>query len=184
MSNILINWNTSRLMQAQLHKLQFLTNLEFAGKQHTQFLKFRDYVRKHYRELEADSTVAKEELVTKLVGHLDTVQNFQEKVASGQYSAEQIGQMAMANWKTDKVTDGCSIDLDLMKEFRELLEWAEPLSELFNRIPILTGNTTVDTMRNEIMSDYNVFVDTHTIEISEELEKSLKFFMTQKGIKH
>ena len=182
MSNILIKWNTARLMMETMHKLEFLTNLSFAGKQQAQFMKFRDYVRDNYRAIEEGSTVATEEVVSKLTGHLDTVQAFQEKVASGQYSAEQLGQIAMNTWKTDKITDACSIDLELLTEFKELVEWAEPLVEVFNRIPLLTGRKQDKVNLNLI--DYSVFKNLDEYEISEELEKSLKFFMIQKGINY
>lgn len=177
MSNILIKWNTARQIKKELHKLNFLWNYSFAPARQAKFKELVQYVLTNYREtLGFKDQGVSEELTTKLVGHLDKVQQFQMFVHSNQ-SPEDIAALAIEMWKTDTVTDSCAVDLQLITELQELLEWAEPISTLFNQMPVLTG---IDEVALTTTTQYQS--RKHRDSFSENLERAIISYTKSKDV--
>jgi hypothetical protein len=177
MSNILIKWNTARQLKKELHKLNFLWNFSFCPERQEKFIQFVQYVKENYRETTGfEDKGVKNELTDKLVSHLDKVQQFQEFVQVNQ-NPEDIAKLALEMWKTDKVTDSCAIDMVLWNEFKELLEWAEPLGALLNEMPVLTGiNSTARTTTDSYQSRTTFPSQT------EELERAIISYTKSKDV--
>ena len=181
MSTRLIRWNTARKIKESLHKLNFLgqdlDNPEIQEKVKV-YRKLYDYVRLHYNELGTVNTVDSSqfgEAMQSITSHLDKVEFFQRFVAEGN-STEAIASVAKELWSNQEIQDGCAIDLDLIKELEELLEWAEPVSSLLNLIPELTGPL------HRWVFNPRVEIPVRTPQLDEKEKSSILWLYRQKGL--
>lgn len=145
MSSILIKWNTARQIKAELYKLNFLWNYPFSSEKRETFRKLVEYVKVNYREMAGfeDRNIAPQ-AIQDLESHLDKVQQFQMFVQENK-NPEDISKLAQEMWGTPTIQDACAIDMELYTEFKSLLEWAQPISTMFNEMPILTGIASLNS---------------------------------------
>lgn len=154
MSNILIKWNTARILEARLHELNFLYNFPFAPNHQKAYTKLYNYVELNFRNMsdmgklsEINSTA-----YDSMVKHLNKVQEFQEIVRSG-LNPEELVKVSAEYWQSEDITDACAVDYKLIDEFHQLLEWASTIKHLLNCMSILTGFGFESTKRKHVYPD-------------------------------
>ena len=168
MSQQLIKWNTARLIMKRIHKLNFLYNYSLDPEKQKKFRELREYIHTNYRNTYDRFSDATDTLVT----HLDKIQQFQEFVRDNQ-DPERIAELSKQMFSTNIVTDAQSIDLDLYREFEDLLEWSAPIAPLLNKVYDLCG------------TDYSQEWAPATpkgISLSFDLEQELIFYTRAKNI--
>ena len=176
MSNVLIQWNTSRLIKQDLHKLNFLWNYPFSQEKKDQFREIVKYVKLNYRPMAGfqDKGVAPDAL-NNLTAHLDKVLQFQLFVKEG-HASEDIAKLASEMWGSESVVDGQAIDMVVWDRFKALLEWSEPIRVLLNEMTALTGIDGV------ALTEVDQYQGREECLIKEELEHSLISYIKSKNV--
>jgi deoxyhypusine synthase len=161
MSNKLIKWNTARKIKEKIQELTFLKNFEIAPEKQASYVKFTNYVRENYREVEFFGKTSAEVSsgYNSMISHVDKVESFQTFVTNGATN-EAIAEVAKQLFGTDSVTEACVIDYELYKEFLDLLEWGSSISVFLNKMNILTRETGLPS----------------------EFEAELRWYCSQKGV--
>lgn len=183
MSNVLIKWNTARQIKERLHKLNFLYNFPFDKDKQEQYHKLVAYVKAHYKEVGDIIQGNNVQSITPtayndLLDHLGKVQQFQMFVAECE-DATHIAELAKEIWKQPTITNGNAIELDVWKEFEELLDWADPIQPLCNEIPCLTGFE----YRIEPRKQFDQWEDRREPDIiGSELEFELRNYLVYKNV--
>lgn len=133
MSDLLIRWNTARLIKDRLTKCKFLRNFSTFNEEYAdQFHDLQNYVDLYAKELSKDDTY--EELIT----HLDAVQRFQEFIRTNP-DAETVALVAQREFGNRDLNNGRAVDMTYMKAMDELEEFAVACGDLLNFIPLLTS---------------------------------------------
>ncbi len=155
MSNALIRWNTANQIRGKLGKLNFLYNFPFDGEKQTRYKALVQYAKDYYRDLTA---LGADEL-SGLLMHLQKVQDFQTLVLS-QPDPEVLTQTAIDMWGSPNITDGHAVDMSVLQDLNDLVEWATPL-QMLNEIPVLTGvmNPMVELHINAARHPYSISAD-------------------------
>jgi len=178
-SNLLIQWNTARVIRNRLIDAAFLYNFEqFNPLYYTMYRKLCEDVDKHYREVGdyAKSALHGLDQVTydDLLNHLNNIQRFQEFVMSNQSDAEGIaslaGKLFMGN---TGIQDGMAVDPEIMSMTSQVIEYARACGDMLNYIPSLTGIVSTGKPVNLINSKsrVNSIIDGNLVmEISQYLE--------------
>lgn len=166
MSNALIRWNTANQIRAQLPKLNFLYNFPFDGEKQDRYKALVQYAKDYYRDLTA---LGADELAGLLM-HLHKVQEFQMLVLS-QPDPEVLTQTAIDMWGSPNITDGHAVDMSVLQDLNDLVEWATPL-QMLNEIPVLTGtcNPQVELTINQARYPYSI-----SAELEFEIKEYLRF---------
>lgn len=181
MSNLLVKWNTARLIKNRLHELDFLFNFTFNPDRQKQGKKMRDYVDLNYKEIEDHMSRGLQHLTkdvyTSLISHMEKVKYFQMFVDSCD-DADKISELAKEMWKNPSVTDGQAIDMELWKEFEELLDWASSI-QILNEMPVLTG---LDPASRSASKFYDTFEGRDKFTMYSETEEAINSFLESKGV--
>lgn len=144
MSNLLIQWNTARIIRDKLINSAFLWNFEqFNAKYSDMYKSLCKYVDKNYREVEK-FTDGRVDAVSgdtwgDLVKHLDNVQKFQEFVINPQATPESISALAADLFGNRDLRDGMAVDPEIMRMMEEVQEFSVACGEMLNWVPVLTG---------------------------------------------
>ncbi len=144
MSNLLIQWNTARIIKTKLASAAFLWNFEQFNSHYANLYRtLCAYVDKHYREVEqyTKGALANLNQVTyeDLVNHLDDVQRFQEFVTNPQATPEGISQLAKKLFSNPDLKDGMAVDPEIMRMMQDVQEYSVACGEMLNWVPVLTG---------------------------------------------
>jgi len=181
MSNTLIKWNTARQIKDKLHRIDFLWNFPFNKTREAQATKFREYVQSNFKEVEEHLGKNIQHITRpafdSMLKHLDKVQQFQMFVNSCDDS-EKIAELATELWSNPSVTDGQAIDLELWKEFEELLDWASPI-QLLNELPVLTGR---DSSERSDSIDFKLFEERYEYTLYPEIEEEINSYLVLKSV--
>lgn len=172
MSNVLVKWNTARLMLKEMPRLSFLYNFSaFSQDRFLEYHKLCEYMKDNYSEVYRNTrdTSAYEGLVE----HLDKVKNFQLFVTTDPNS-DQIAAMAKELFGNPDITDGGAIEMSVWKTFRELVEYADAVGPMLNEMPVLTGQEAGDS--------YEIHTERETRTICEEVEQSIHAFLAWKEV--
>lgn len=172
MSNTLIEWNTARLLKQHLHKLAFLYNYSVDIEKQTEYRKLLEYFKNNYRDMEREEFAV---ATGDLINHLDKVQQFQMFVLSNN-DPDAVSKLALELWKTDQITDACSIDMTIYNRLNNLLDWSEPIRTMFNEIPVLTG---LNSTSPKELKQYTTYENNS---ISEDLERVIISYVESKFI--
>lgn len=139
MSNRLIEWNTGRLIAAQLNKLKFLQNYEAINKDlYDMYVHIKDYADSAYNGKASISY--NNDLYDSLVKHLDNMVEFQRMVDSKDESLD-LAKEAKERFDNEHVRSAVSIDRLEIARLELLLEYAEPIRILFNNLLSLVEST-------------------------------------------
>lgn len=143
MSNVLIKWNTSRIVKAKLHLMAYLFNWDIFNSIYAKYYKtLVNYVDANYREVEEhikDNFVGlTKETYSDMIKHLDKVQEFQDFVSTNPPEKE-LAEMAQYIFGNRTLTDGQSVDPEIMIILRKLIEYTNAIGPMWNYMPILTG---------------------------------------------
>lgn len=179
MSNLLIRWNTARLVEKELHKVSFLFNFKSFSPQHESIYKrLREYVQTNYREVNrfSDSNYFGLSRATydDLILHLDKVKQMQDYVNSGA-SDEEIAQMARTFFNNKDIEDGYAVEQEVIDALKKVLDYALSTGPLLNYIPILTGIPEKEKV-------YNKGTVRNREIIPDEFELELKSYLLYKGV--
>jgi len=152
MSNLLIQWNTARIIRSKLVDSAFLYNFEqFNAKYSDMYRELCKYVDKHYREVAEHTNGALSNLTqvtyNDLVGHLDNVQKFQEFVTNAQATPEGISELAKELFGNPDLRDGMAVDPEIIRMMEEVHEYSVACGEMLNWIPALTGYNKAEKPR-------------------------------------
>lgn len=179
MSSILIKWNTARQLKLRLNEVAFLYNFPFNTARQDSFRKLQKYVRDNYNSLKDFGKITEEnsEAYETMVKHLDKVQLFQEFVKKSQ-SPEEISTLAKELWKSDTIEDGCAVELEVLEELQELVDWSSSISTMLRHIPELTGMSTVSKVDKEFDPHYGLSV----YPIPEKLHYTIASYLESKGV--
>jgi hypothetical protein len=179
MSNLLIKWNTARLVKQELHRCAFLYNFGTFNEEYgTYYHKLMNYVETNYREVKGSIDYnyfgLNPESYDGLISHLDNVAQFQKFVNDNPGSSD-IGPLAMKMFGNPTLTNGMAVDPEIMTMLSDVLEFSQACGTLFNQMPVLTG--------------YAAEVPTYTkgavrvsIGLTEEVEMEIKQYMEFKGV--
>lgn len=181
MSNVLIRWNTARIIKAKLHHGNFLFNFETFNPTYAKmYEELCRYVDNNYRDVVGHSTNSYFGLgrstYTDLITHLDKVQQFQEFIATAPTDKE-VADMAQFMFANKELQDGQAVDPTIMVLLTKVLEYSTATGIMFNYMSILTGMTTVNSL-----STYQRGLDRSKNRIPVELEMELKQFLDYKGL--
>lgn len=144
MSNLLIQWNTARIIRDKLVNSAFLYNFEqFNPKYSDMYRELCRYVDKHYREVAeyASGVLANLNQVTynDLIGHLDNVQKFQEFVTNSRATPEGIAALAKDLFGNPDLRDGMAVEPEIIRMMEEVHEYSVACGDMLNWVPVLTG---------------------------------------------
>lgn len=147
------------------------------GKQQ-QFRKLLDYVNLYYGKVDSykSRNYMEDNVYNDMVSHIDKVQKFQLFVGQCQ-DAEQIAQVAKEMWGTEEIKDGHALDMQVWNEFKELLDWASPVSSMFNAVAPLTG-----IREAYISQDAEDPERREEVQLSDELRQELLSYMQCKNV--
>lgn len=165
MSNLLIRWNTARIIKGRLERARFLTNFsQFNQRYHEQFMELQQYLNKNWRDVTSNLSGGNifgldKQTYDDMVKHLDKVQEFQEYVAT-QPTSDEVKHMAEYLFGNDQLKDGMAVDPEMIKKLRQVEEYTNGVGPLLNYIPILTNGGRV----------------------TEELEMEIKHYLDFKGM--
>ena len=137
MSNYLIRWNTSRLIIPRMHLLNFMQGFSQIPELEDKYADYElvfNFVAP-YRTLDRFP----EEHINKIISHLDKVAQFQKIVAEGA-SKEIIADIATQMWGSAEITDGCALDLKIIRIFEDLLDWSTSIRDLLNTSNVLSSS--------------------------------------------
>jgi len=141
MSDVLIQWNTARQLKELLHKVDFLYNSqEIFPKQYLVYSTLVEYVSKHYRDLNITLRDSQpfQNAENQLIQHLNKIQQLQLLVHN-QKSSEEVLDYVRSTWGQADITDGKAVDLDMLQNLYQLLDWSVSIQEMLNGNIILTG---------------------------------------------
>lgn len=145
MSNLLIKWNTARVVKDKLAACAFLYNFEAFNTKYADMYKFVcGFVDKNWRDLESKGELygLGDNTVKDLVAHLDKVQQFQNFVKTQQGDADAIAKLAGDLFGNKELQDGMAVDPEIIAMVDELYEFAVATGDMLNWIPSLTGYNT------------------------------------------
>jgi hypothetical protein len=179
MSNILIQWNTARIIKQKLPLMSFLWNFDTFNPEYAQLYKMLcDYVDQHYREVGdykdkhffgLDRSAYKD-----LISHLDKVQQFQEFVATNP-TEQEVSEMAKYMFGNGSLTDGQAVNPQMMKIMTAVMDFVQAVGPMLNYMPILTGGLLPNTEYKK--GDYR-----EKNRIPMEFEQEVKAFLEVKGV--
>lgn len=179
MSNLLIKWNTARIIKDKLPQAAFLHNFDSFNPIYAQiYRELSSYVDKHYREVDAFANTnyfgLSKQTYSDLLSHLDKVQQFQEFVASGPQDNE-IADMAQFMFGNKELQDGQSVDPEAIKKLQKVMDFCGSVGIMFNYMPILTS---VDS----VVIKYEKGQHGKKTRIPMQLEQEIKQYLESKGL--
>lgn len=178
MSNLLIRWNTARIIKDKLAQAAFLFNFQSFNPIYTSYYKqLSDYVELNYREVEGyrnnNYFGLDQGTYTDLISHLDKVKQFQDFVAT-QPTEKEVADMAQFMFGNKEIQDGQAVDPQQMVLLSRVIEYSNAVGVMFNHMPALTGC--------EFSELYNKGVSKIKKYISITLEMEIKQYLEMKGL--
>lgn len=156
MSNILIKWNTARLVDKHLSKLAFLANYSSINREiAASFSKLRQY---HVDNFRNTGNIG-DDIIQSLVGHLDKVTEMQLFIASNPSDTSGIAEMAVSLFPEDtnaaSITGAVGYDLEIYNELHALLDYAEPIHTMLNMIGTLQSpGSRLSLAQEQVIKSY------------------------------
>jgi hypothetical protein len=143
MSNVLIRWNTARLIKEQLDQAAFLHNFDSFNSRFTNYYhKLQDYVQKNFRSMDINSARSffgfSKETYDDLIKHLDKVKQFQDFVATNPTN-EEVSDMAQYMFGNKQLQDAQAVDPEMMHILQKVIDFSDAVGIMFNHIPLLTS---------------------------------------------
>lgn len=182
MSNLLVQWNTARVIKDKLVNCAFLFNFEsFNEEYYNYYHTLINYVKAHYREVEryTDRNLygLTPDTYDHLVKHLNNVQVFQEYVRKNSESLVEIGQLAAELFGNKELKDGHAVDPEMMAMLQNVTEYADACGDMLNWMPVLTGN-----QGNSKVQTYDIQMTRMKTSIPEILEQEIKSYLEARGV--
>jgi len=157
MSNVLIRWNTARLLKEKIADLAFLRGFEqISPDKAASYNKLTTYVTAYWRPMSFDTKIlgADDTTTGQLISHLDKVGQFQLFVRSNPDDKESIAQLAVELFNPQKgveIENGKAIDTEMYDMYLELVDWCQPVKTLMNIVsPLVNGDKLTQEQEQEI----------------------------------
>lgn len=192
MSNKLVLWNTARYIKERIQQVQFLRNFQSIDNARClEFKQLQEYMFKHFKEMEelTDKNVyaVSKASYKDLVDHCNKLANFQRFVrenagddgAIGRFSQELFNPTKEAN--AAEIDNALALDLAIVDRIDALLEFAEPIKDMLNAMPILTGKLMFAANREEEGFVKDREARTFSV-LSPELEQQVVEYMKFKNV--
>lgn len=185
MSNLLIKWNTARIIRKRLHEVAFLYNFEQFNQEYSErYQKLRDYIDEHWRDVEpkgANYYGLNETIYSDMVNHLDTVQQFQDFVRKNPNDVSTIAAMAQALFGNPHLQGGMSVEPEIIQQLEELLDYGTAVGLMLNYMPILTGGGVFPSPYKP--GDNSAAAGSvMKMQVPFELEQDIKAYLSYKGV--
>lgn len=182
MSNVLVKWNTARVIINKLPDLAFLYNFaEFNPEYAEMYEELCLYVAKNYRSMRAHSggtTYGLEgSTYTDLISHLDSVRKFQEFVMSDAEPSK-ISELAKELFGNPELRDGMAVDPVMIGMLNRVAEYSVACGELMNYMPILTGYMEWSKRQAFVATDSS----RKKINIPQEVSMEIRGYLEFRGI--
>lgn len=180
MSNLLVKWNTARLIQESIHKAAFLYNFSRFNEEYAvKYSKLIQYVNLHYREVKKQSGNEYYGLNTStyndLVSHLTSVYKFQEFVQQNPDEKEMISGLAMNLFGNSSLQNGMAVDPEVIAQLQDVLHYCQAVGDMLNYLPILTGLSVKEEL-------FNPGIEKKIESIPERLEYEIKLYLEYKEV--
>ena len=161
----LINWFTGKQLHPILQKIQFLRNFNEISPYHAKKWKeLYDLTKKYYFDGQENLYDYPKELKEGYLESIQSLYKFQRWIKEDKPSSEEIGEYSLANFGVP-ATNAHVVDLDVIHEAEELLDWAEPIIELLNNVKYFTN------LKDEI----------NIVSNKEEFLESVRFYLRSKS---
>jgi hypothetical protein len=182
MSNVLIRWNTARLIHDKLVSIAFLYNFgQFNPLFRDKYHSLIKYVQTNYREVAEFKDKGFYGLTDNsyedLVQHLDNVKRFQDFVSQKQGDPVAIAALANELFGNRELKDGMAVDPVMMKTMQDCLEFGNACGEMLNYMNILTGYQT-----GIPPATYSKGIYRQVYQIPEHIETEIKMYLESKGL--
>lgn len=158
MSNLLIKWNTARLLHQHIDKLEFMNNFSAIDSGIADRYKaLYKYYDDHYRDvspMKSSSTYGgTNEIFDELITHLDKVTELQLYAAQNPTDAAGISDLAKGLFPDDpnagEIKGAVGYDLNIYQELHALLDYAAPMQTMLNMNYKLTAGGQTLTLEEE-----------------------------------
>ena len=171
MDNIVIKWNTARIMKERAGNLSFFRNFSQIDEEMTEiFNEVNIYIKKYYKEdMEFRQSSCYKSYYNDFTTFLDNLESLQQVVEKDPSDSEAIAsKVKELNLPTGTI-GGIAVETEMLEKLETVLSYANPVRELFNHVDILT------------LHGYH---ESNKPEISMELGMFLKEILDMKGVNH
>jgi len=181
MSNLLVKWNTARLIKESLHKVAFLYNYEqFNTEYADKYEKLKQYIATHYNEIKEQSGNnyygLNKGTYNDLISHLDNVYKFQKFVMDNSEDKATIAALAEDLFGNNQLQNGMAVEPEIVDILSDVLEYGNAVGDLLNWMPRLTGLV-------EYEWNYSpTTVRMPKIPVLPHIEHEIKLYLESKGV--
>jgi hypothetical protein len=143
MDDRLVRWHTARLIRSELEGLKMFENFEVFNKEmYDTYEEIKRYSNYNYSSLQGVAT-------GDLHDFFDKVFDMQIFVRENQDDEEAIREKSLELFGIKDVENAIGVDLDVYDKLQKLLEYAEPVAPLLNRVEFLNYNDRTITPEAE-----------------------------------
>lgn len=138
MNELLIKWNTGRLIKKKLQDFEFLNGMyTFNPQLHSTYVALKAYTDKYYRHVNSSS------LTEAIIGHMDKVTTLQEFIREHSGDEEMVQAMAEELFNTNGtlITGAKAVELELLDQADTVIDWAKSIAPMMKMIPEMRQNT-------------------------------------------
>ena len=158
MSKFLVNYYTGKLIHDKLHQLEFLKNYKSINIQiHELYTELVEYKKIYYRDIAEwrRSTNEVEEFHKETMHYCANVFEMQTYIRDHKDNPELIKAKSMELFGVDTVETALGVDLAMYDKLQNLLEYAEPVKDLFNHVEVLTcDKSTISPQTESLINEY------------------------------
>lgn len=174
MDNIIVKWNTARLMKERMGNLAFFRNFESIDKGITDLFNEVDkYINLYFSEsFQNAGRLGYKEHHNEFVKHLDTLHKFQSRIEENPDDMASIVEYAKELALPTGTTGALAVDTEMLEKLEDVLSYAKPVRDLFNHIDILC-----------LSGDYTN-KNSNDCPIDLELGMFIKDILAMKGVEH
>jgi len=172
MDNIVIKWNTARIMKERMGNLAFFRNFDQVDQGMTEkFNEIDKYINDHYKDdREFRESMAYKSFYNDFVSFLDNLETLQQVVESDPNDQKSIAEKAKELALPNGTIGGIAVETEMLEKMEAVLLYANPVKELFNHVDVLT-----------LSGGYS---NSNKPEISMELGMFLKEILDMKRVDH
>lgn len=140
--NAVVRWYTGRMLKPFMNDLAFFKNFSiFAPEMSKLYKEVSEYVDKYHSELSVYSgRFGMEKHYNEFLAFLEKLREFQEYIEVEGRTTEEIADKAKELALPNGTHGTLVVDSEMMEKCNKLREFAGPVKDLFNHIPLLTGH--------------------------------------------
>ncbi len=150
----LVKWNTGKQIAEQLNNFKFLENYEIFNKEIFDiYQELKLYARSNYKNVEEyiNKYTSGEEFMKSTVEYCNKVNEMQLFIRDHKEDSEAIKLKSTELFGLDTVESSIGLDLEVHDKLQILVNYVEPVKDLFNELNCLTKITTIISYNTESM---------------------------------